>query len=219
MRYTTNHSNYRKSYFLLLALLLLAVPAAAQSTDRDNPTMLTSNEIKDEGVGKSIEYYYGFTAGPGEVTITVDLKAKSYSTAVRFELLDAESNQILAHNMNAATTTGAERVVKKARVREKQSVVLKLVLDSNTGEYMVRLGGAVEFASTEAAPTETTSPTESTTQTTDSSTASGDHPATEADASASAGEPAQSGIKQQAKEKGKAVAKKAATKLLDKFPF
>lgn len=157
MRHTTHHSNFIKACFLL-ALLLVAIPAAAQSTDRDNPTMLTSNEIKDEGVGKSVEYYYGFTAGPGEVTITVDLKARSYSTAVRFELLDAESNQILAHNMNAATTTGGERVVKKTRVREKQSVVLKLVLDSNTGEYMVRLGGAVEFGGTEATPTEGTSP-------------------------------------------------------------
>ena len=145
-----------KLSFLLLTLLIIAVPSAAQSTDRDNPTQLTSNEIKDEGTGKSVEYYYGFTAGPGEVTITVDLKAKAYSTAVRFELLDAESNQILAHNMNAATTTGAERVVKKVRVREKQAVVLKLVLDSNTGEYMVRLGGAVEFAGAEATSTETT---------------------------------------------------------------
>lgn len=155
MRQTTNHSNSMKTGFLLLALLLfLAMPASAQSTDRDNPTMLASNEIKDEGTGKSVEYYYGFTAGPGEVTITLDLKARAYSTAVRFELLDAESNQILAHNMNAATTTGAERVVKKARVREKQSVVLKLVLDSNTGQYMIRLGGAVEFQGGEAQPTD-----------------------------------------------------------------
>jgi hypothetical protein len=140
---------------LFLALVLLAIPASAQSTDRDNPTQLSSNEVKDEGTGKSVEYYYGFTAGPGEVTITVDLKAKAYSTAVRFELLDAESNQILAHNMNAATTTGAERVVKKARVREKQAVVLKLVLDSNTGEYMIRLGGAVEFQGGETQPAPT----------------------------------------------------------------
>jgi hypothetical protein len=160
MRHTTNHSNFMRAGFLLLALLFLSIPAAAQSTDRDNPTQLTSNEIKDEGVGKTVEYYYGFTAGPGEVTVTVDLKAKAYSTAVRFELLDAESNQILTHNMNAATTTGGERAVKKARVREKQQVTLKLVLDSNTGEYMIRLGGAVEFQSTEATTTEGTSPTD-----------------------------------------------------------
>ena len=157
MRHTTNRSNFMKAPSILLALLMLAISAAAQSTDRDNPTQLTSNEIKDVGVGKTVEYYYGFTAGPGEVTITIDLKAKAYSTAVRFELLDAESNQILTHNMNAATTTGGERVVKKARVREKQQVILKLVLDSNTGEYMIRLGGAVEFQSTEATTTEPTS--------------------------------------------------------------
>ena len=82
MRHTTHHSNFMKTSFLLLALLLLlAAPAAAQSTDRDDPTVLTSNEIKDEGPGKAVEYYYGITAGPGEVTITVDLKASSYSAA------------------------------------------------------------------------------------------------------------------------------------------
>ncbi len=155
MRHNTHSSNFMRTGLLFLALVLLAIPASAQSTDRDNPTQLSSNEVKDEGTGKSVEYYYGFTAGPGEVTITVDLKAKAYSTAVRFELLDAESNQILAHNMNAATTTGAERVVKKARVREKQAVVLKLVLDSNTGEYMIRLGGAVEFQGGETQPAPT----------------------------------------------------------------
>ena len=155
MRHKTHRSTFMKASLLLVALLLLAVPAAAQSTDRDNPTVLTSNEIKDEGPGKAVEYYYAITAGPGDVTITVDLKAKSYSTAARFELLDAESNQLVAHNMNASTTTGAERVVKKVRVREKQQVVLKLVLDSNAGEYMVRFAGAVE-AGAQPTPTETT---------------------------------------------------------------
>lgn len=134
--------------FWVAAFLILVASfgsASAQSTDRDNPTPLASNEIKDEGVGKAVEYYYSFTAGPGEISITVDLTAKAYSTAVRFELLDADSNQLLAHNMNAATSTGAERVTKRARVRDKQTVLLKLVLDSNTGDYRIKLGGAVEF--------------------------------------------------------------------------
>ncbi len=82
----------------------------------------------------------------------------AYSTAVRFELLDAESNQLLAHNMNAATSTGAERVVKRVRIREKQTVLLKLVLDGNTGEYAVRLGGAVEFTNEASAPGGSTNP-------------------------------------------------------------
>jgi hypothetical protein len=75
--------------------------------------------------------------------------------------------------MNAATTTGAERVVKKARVREKQSVVLKLVLDSNAGEYTVRLGGAVEFAGAETTPAETTPSAQGTAQPAEQSATAG----------------------------------------------
>ncbi len=81
-------------------------------------------------------------AGRGEVTITIDLKAGQYSTAGRFELLDADSKQLLAHNKNAATTTGAELQ------REAESLVQKLVLDSNTGDYKIRLDGAVNFGNT-----------------------------------------------------------------------
>jgi hypothetical protein len=139
---------FAATLFMLLACL---GPASAQSTDRDNPTPLASNEIKGEGPGKDAEYYYSFTAGPGEVTITVDLKATAYSTAVRFELLDADSKQLLAHNMNA-TSARAERVVERVKVREKQTVILKLVLDSNTGEYMVRLSGAVKFGGSGPSP-------------------------------------------------------------------
>lgn len=205
-----------------LALLLLIVPATvwAQSTDRDNPTVLTSNEIKDEGPGKAVEYYYSITAGPGEVILTVDLKAKSYSTAARFELLDAESNQLVAHNMNASTTTGAERAVEKVRVREKQQVVLKLVLDSNAGEYMIRFAGAVE-AAPQPTPTETTPSTESSIQTTEpGTTAAESQTASEGDAATTGqAEAAQSGVNQKAKEKAKTAAKKAANKALDKLPF
>ncbi len=149
--YTTRTPQRLRRFWVAAFFILVASfgSATAQSTDRDNPTPLLSNEIKDEGVGKATEYYYSFTAGPGEIIITVDLKAKAYSTAVRFELLDADSNQLLAHNMNAATSTGAERVVKRGSVQEKQTVLLKLLLDSNTGEYAVKLGGAVEFGKSE----------------------------------------------------------------------
>jgi hypothetical protein len=142
-----------KTFFVATLFMLMAClgMAHAQSTERDNPTPLASNEIKGEGPGKDAVYYYSFTAGPGEVTITVDLKATAYSTAVRFELLDADSNQLLAHNMNA-TSARAERVVRRVDVREKRAVILKLVVDSNTGEYMVRLSGAVEFGGSGKSP-------------------------------------------------------------------
>ncbi len=55
--------------------------------------------------------------------------------------------------MNAATTSGAQQVLKKINLDEKQTVLLKVTLDSNLANYKIVLGGAVETAS--AAPTDT----------------------------------------------------------------
>jgi len=38
-----------------------------RSEDRDNPTLLNSNKINDELDGSDSEYFYKFTAGPGEI--------------------------------------------------------------------------------------------------------------------------------------------------------
>jgi len=56
----------------LLFLLAVTGSVVAQSTDRDHPTRLTSDEIKGELNGREIEYFLSFTAGPGEVTLTVE---------------------------------------------------------------------------------------------------------------------------------------------------
>ena len=59
-----------KKNLLLLASLLVLIAATgstfAQSTKRDHPTPLTSNEIKGELNGAEIEYFFSFTAGPGK---------------------------------------------------------------------------------------------------------------------------------------------------------
>jgi hypothetical protein len=68
----------KKSLFLIASLLVLLAAAGsvfAQSTNRDHPTPFTSTEIKGDLKGDEIEYFYSFTAGPGEVTITVDVKS------------------------------------------------------------------------------------------------------------------------------------------------
>jgi len=72
----TRNAPARLPTLMTAALLLttLAGIAAAQSTDRDRPTRLASNEIKGGNVDDTVEYYYTFAAGPGEITVTLDAK-------------------------------------------------------------------------------------------------------------------------------------------------
>ena len=131
---------------LLLTFPLMAAMAIgmnAQSQDRNNPTSLAADTIKGSGAGKKVEYYYSFTAGPGEVVVTVDLKAKAGSTNADVEIFDQDSKIFYVYP-NATTTS--EHAVKRFTLNSKQPLILRLSFDSSAGEYSIKLSGPVELA-------------------------------------------------------------------------
>jgi len=141
---------------LILASLLMVLTATgstfAQSTDRDHPTPFRSDEIKGELNGEEIEYFYSFTAGPGEATITVDVKSSGGTTGTAFELLDADANKVLicceGAQADSSGTTG--RDVKSIKLGKRQTVILHLTpFKYGTGTFRVRISGAVALASSE----------------------------------------------------------------------
>lgn len=137
---------------LLLGLLFIVgteMGANAQSQDRDNPTPFASNTIKGSGNGKKVEYFYSFTAGPGEVAITVDLKAKAGSTSADVEIFDEDGSKTFYYYPNA--TSQNEHAVKRFTLNNKQLLTLRLALDSSAGAYAIKLAGPVEFAGPAAA--------------------------------------------------------------------
>lgn len=133
-------------HLLFVSILLLATTAIgvnAQSQDRENPTPLTSDTIKGNGAGQKVEYYYSFTAGPGEVVVTVDLKAKAGSTNADVEVFNADS-KIFYYYPNATSKT--EHAVKKFMLNSEQALILRLALDSSAGAYSIKLAGPVQLA-------------------------------------------------------------------------
>ncbi len=127
---------------VIIVFLLSSSSLIAQSTDQSSPTPLTGT-YQGKGPSKETNYYFNFTGGPGEVTVQLEIKAKAYSTFARLEVWSGNKT-IAMHNMNAATTTGASSVVKEFNLDEKQTVLLKLTLDSNLANYTITLGGVVE---------------------------------------------------------------------------
>ena len=141
----------KKSLLLaaLLALIAAAGSAFAQSTDRDHPTPFSSNEINGELKGEEIEYFYSFTAGPGEVTLTVDVKSSDGTTGTAFELLDADANKALicCEYAQADSTGTTGRDVKSIKLGKGQTVILHLTpFKYGTGNYRVRISGAAALA-------------------------------------------------------------------------
>ncbi|MFL6228315.1 MAG: hypothetical protein ACJ741_06015, partial [Pyrinomonadaceae bacterium] len=54
---------------MLLFGASLVAHAQTPSTDRDNPTPFTANVVAGDGADEKTEYFYSFTAGPGEITL------------------------------------------------------------------------------------------------------------------------------------------------------
>ena len=144
----------RSSRILLMSFLLigaLEIAAEAQSNGRVDPTPLTSNTITGTGTGKKIENFYSFTAGPGEVALTIDLKAKSGSTGADVEVFDADGSKIFYYYPNATSTN--ERTIKKFTVERKQMVGLRLAFDRDAGQYAIKISGAVDLGPDDGQPT------------------------------------------------------------------
>ncbi len=141
-----------KSFPLFAGLLLViaaAAPVFAQSTHRDHPTPFKTDEIRGELKGEEIEYFYSFIAGPGEATITVDVKSSDGTTGTAFELLDADANKVLicCEGAQADSTGATGRDIQSFKLGSRQEVILHLTpFKYGTGTYRVRISGAVELA-------------------------------------------------------------------------
>ena len=142
----------KRSVSMALAVLLFIVvaqsnSAAAQSKDRDHPTVVKGNEINGELDDSGDEYFYSLLAGPGELTITVDVKSSTGQALLNFELLDKNAAAaILCCEFAQADGDGqSARVVKSVRIGKRQTVVLHVTVGkAGRGTYRVRFsGGAV----------------------------------------------------------------------------
>ncbi len=135
--------------FIMLALLAFIIVALAgsvfsQFTDRDHPTPLQSNEITENLTESQIEHFYSFTAGPGELTITADVKAPPEHTAnISFELLERNAaTSIMCCEGAQSGDGGTGRDVKSVKLTRRQTVILHTTIGPSTGTFHIRLSGA-----------------------------------------------------------------------------
>jgi hypothetical protein len=137
---------------LLACVVLIAVAglalAQAPSTDRDNPTQLTASEIKGDGVDEKTQYFYSFTAGPGDVTITLDVKAEK-STAVSsvdIALFNAGSKKLLSTYANPDHGS-SKQAVETATIHGTQTLLLQVEVSTGVSSFKIKLAGAVAINS------------------------------------------------------------------------
>ena len=133
---------------LLLAFLLCVAVSAAnagqpQSTDRDHPTPVKSNEIVGDLDNSGDELFYSFAAGAGELTLTVDVKSSTGQALLNFEILDRNADKSFVSEFAQADGDGqSRRVITSIKLAKSQMVVLRLTIGrAGVGTYRVRFSG------------------------------------------------------------------------------
>jgi len=122
-----------------------------RSTDRDNPTAITANVITDDLDGTDTTYFYKFTAGPGKLTVTIEVKASGTNAGAMLDLFDAKSRPILSDVLAQGVDGGSERIANRVQLSGKRDIVLRIKGfkygdTGGTGTYKVMLDGPVFFA-------------------------------------------------------------------------
>lgn len=155
-RWEATRLRLRQTGMAVAAVLLLTAAAgssAAQSTDRDKPTPLKSDEVKADFSQDDPEYFYSFTAGPGEVVFTLDVRGAAPGGGVPyFHLFNTEGRELDSFDKFAAGNA-TEKLVKRVSFASRQTVVLRVGKPLGAGSYRLRIGGAVALEKGAAADT------------------------------------------------------------------
>lgn len=154
--------SYAVSVFIIAILACASIGAAfgqERSTDRDNPTAVMAKVITDELDGSDTTYFYKFTAGPGKLTVTIEVKASGTNAGAMLDLFDANSRPLLSNVLAQGIDGGSERIVNSVQLSGKRNIVMRLKGlkygdTGGTGTYKITLDGpvAVQQAAPAAAP-------------------------------------------------------------------
>lgn len=135
--------------FSALAVMSFSVhSASAKSLPQDNPTPLESREIGGDVEGKQVEEkFFRFSAGPGTVVMTLDMKTES-GTMIDFDfsLMDARWKKLAGH-FDVLGNSATKRVVKEIKLKKKQTLILKITTKPSwgSGSYRVKFDGALDI--------------------------------------------------------------------------
>jgi hypothetical protein len=130
-------------------IIVFAVSAAmAQSSSRDNPRALSSGDVTGTLNDHNQESFYSFTAGPGEVTITLDVQARRNDIGnMSFELLARDgSTSLLCCYGAQGDSGGTGRDTASIKLPKRQTVILYIKSGPvGGGTYRLRVTGAATF--------------------------------------------------------------------------
>jgi hypothetical protein len=131
---------------VIFLLGLLPVIAAAQSRDKAKPTPMKSTQVSGTSRKEDKrELYYSFTAEPGELVVTLDVKGLSgradSESLVRLTFYDQDSNEVGMFERQSGLNGESNRHIERYNFAKQTPLVMRLTFENGASNYKVSLGG------------------------------------------------------------------------------
>lgn len=102
---------------------------AERATTRDGLTatgFMTNPEVLDDLDGTDDEYFYKFVAGPGKLTVILEVVANETNAGATLDLFGMNSRAILSNMLAQGVDGGSERVTKSVNLAKTQEIVIRI---------------------------------------------------------------------------------------------
>ena len=138
-----------KKFLLIAAILTFAgvMQAVAQERGKTRETaqMIQTGEVKDDLDGSNDSYWYKFTAGPGPVTITLEVEANETNAGATLDVYGSGTRAIVSNVLAQGVDKGTERVERTFKLTKQQTILVRIKgikygEQGGTGTYTITVG-------------------------------------------------------------------------------
>ena len=138
-----------KKFLLIAAILTFAgvMQAVAQERGKTRETaqMIQTGEVKDDLDGSNDSYWYKFNAGPGTVSITLEVEANETNAGATLDVYGSGTRAIVSNVLAQGVDKGTERVERTFKLTKQQTILVRIKgikygEQGGTGTYTITVG-------------------------------------------------------------------------------
>lgn len=131
---------------IFLFVAVIQVAAQERGTSRETAVLIEGNSVTDDLDGSDDSYFYKFTAGPGKVTITLEVEANETNAGATLDVFGVGSRPIVSNVLAQGVDKGSERVERTFKLTKQQALVVRIKGikygdNGGTGSYTITIGG------------------------------------------------------------------------------
>ena len=137
-----SHALFCLTFCCLFNLAIASLNINAQPSSRENPLPLLTQELKGNiAPNVMMERFYSFTAGPGDVTFSLEVKSYEQWSNISVELSDRDAQTVIKFD----ASSGGDRKDTKLHLEQPQKITMRVYAPRNnqSGSFTLKIKGAI----------------------------------------------------------------------------